>query len=186
MDALRPRLEAENAPEDLLDDLWLAELSCLLPELPVRYPDLPSPTQDELAARLRLCEAVARLLQALARRVPLLLVLDDLHWLDVPSFDLVRYLGHCWKDQGSRVLLLCTVRSDQLELNPAHSTWLADLRHDLPITHIELQPLSQKETIQLLEAIVREREPGCRNELEIADRRLQNLPQALRLNGTRN
>src|SRR5216684_1420029 len=51
VEALRPRLEAENAPEDLLDDLWLAELSRLLPELRVRYPDLPTPTEDELAAR---------------------------------------------------------------------------------------------------------------------------------------
>jgi hypothetical protein len=34
VDALRPRLEAENAPEDLLEDLWLAELSRLLPHSP--------------------------------------------------------------------------------------------------------------------------------------------------------
>ena len=43
VEALRPRLEEENAPEDLLDDLWLAELSRILPELRVRYPDLPAP-----------------------------------------------------------------------------------------------------------------------------------------------
>jgi AAA ATPase domain len=60
VEAFRPRLEEENAPEDLLDDLWLAELSRLLPELRVRYPDLPAPTQDELTARLRLSEAVRR------------------------------------------------------------------------------------------------------------------------------
>ncbi|EFH86191.1 ATP-binding protein [Ktedonobacter racemifer] len=167
VDALRPRLEAENAPEDLLDDLWLAELSCLLPELRVRYPDLTSPTQDKLVARLRLCEAVARLLQALSKRVPLVLVLDDLHWLDVASFDLVRYLGHCWKDHGSRVLLLCTIRSDQLELNPMLSTRLADLRHDLPMTYIELQPLSQEETMQLLAAMVVERDQSCVDKSEM-------------------
>ena len=45
VEALRPRLEEENAPEDLLDDLWLAELSRILPELRVRYPDLPAPTE---------------------------------------------------------------------------------------------------------------------------------------------
>ena len=43
VEALRQRLEEENAPEDLLEDLWLAELSRLLPELRVRYPDLPAP-----------------------------------------------------------------------------------------------------------------------------------------------
>ncbi len=79
VEALRPRFEEENAPEDLLDDLWLSVLSRLLPELRVRYPDLPAPTQDELAARLRSFEAVARFLDALAKRTPLVLLLDDLH-----------------------------------------------------------------------------------------------------------
>lgn len=58
MEAMRTRLQAENAPEDL----WLAELSRLLPELRVRSPDLPPPTQDELSARGQMFEAVARLL----------------------------------------------------------------------------------------------------------------------------
>jgi DNA-binding SARP family transcriptional activator len=95
VEAIRPRLEAENAPEDLLEDLWLAELARLLPELHARYPDLPLPTQDELAARRRLFEAVARLLDALAASLPLVLLVDDLHWLDGASLDLLRYLGGC-------------------------------------------------------------------------------------------
>ena len=82
MEAIRPRLEAENAPEDLLEDLWLAELSRILPELRVRYPGLPAPTEDELTAKIRLFEAVARLVETLAQRAPLVLLLDDLHWVD--------------------------------------------------------------------------------------------------------
>src|SRR5213082_3405689 len=103
VEALRPRLEAENAPEDLLEDLWLAELSRLLPELRVRYPDLPAPTQDELTAKIRLFEAVARLLEALAKRAPLVLFVDDLQSADEASLDLLRYLGHSWKEQSNRV-----------------------------------------------------------------------------------
>src|SRR5256885_17211177 len=110
VEALRPRLEAENAPEDLLEDLWLAELSRLLPELRVRYPDLPTPTEDELTARMRLFEAVARLFDALAQRSPLVLLLDDLHWGDEAVLDLLRYLGHYWKGHSNRVLLLGTGR----------------------------------------------------------------------------
>jgi hypothetical protein len=45
--ALRSRLERENAPDDLLSDLWLAELARLLLELRERYPDLPLATDDE-------------------------------------------------------------------------------------------------------------------------------------------
>ncbi|MFL5652716.1 MAG: AAA family ATPase, partial [Ktedonobacteraceae bacterium] len=110
VEALRERLEAENAPEDLLEDLWLTELARLLPELRVRYPDLPVPTQDELSAKVRLFEAVARLVDALARRAPLVLLLEDLQWVDQASLDLLRYLGHAWREHGSRVLLLGTVR----------------------------------------------------------------------------
>src|SRR5207302_9416652 len=82
VEALRPRLEAENAPEDLLEDVWLAELSRLLPELRGRYPDLPAPIEDELTDKMRLFEAVARLFDALVRRAPLVLLLDDLHWVE--------------------------------------------------------------------------------------------------------
>jgi predicted ATPase len=159
IEALRERLEGENAPEDLLEDLWLAELSRLLPELRVRYPDLPPPAGDELTGRMRLFEAVVRLLDALARRAPLVLLLEDLDWIDEASLDLVRYLAHAWKEHGTRALLLLTVRREGLALNAALATQLVDLGRDLPLTHVSLQPLSQAETRQLLQALVREQEP---------------------------
>ncbi len=160
VEALRPRLEEENSPEDLLEDLWLAELSRILPELRVRYPDLPAPTQDELTAKIRLFEAVTRLLDALAQRSPLMLLLDDLHWVDGASLDVVRYLGRYWKSHGTRVLLLGTVRSEGLELNPALAAQLADLGRDLPLTQVTLRPLSQAETNHLVQALTGEAEHG--------------------------
>jgi predicted ATPase len=125
VEALRPRLEEENAPEDLLDDLWLGELSRLLPELRVRYPDLPAPTEDELTARGQMFEAVARLVEALAQRSPLVLLLDDLQWTDGASLDLLRYLEASWSRHGSRVLLLGTLRREELELTPQLAAQLA-------------------------------------------------------------
>ena len=162
VEALRTRLEAENAPEDLLEDLWLAELARLLPELRGRYPDLPTPTEDELTARGRLFEAVARLVEALAQRAPLVLLLDDLQWADEASLDLLRYLGASWSSHGSRVLLLGTLRREELELTPQLSAQLSDLGRDLPLRQVPLQPLSQAQTLQLLEALIGERsEPGA-------------------------
>ena len=156
VEALRVRLEEENAPEDLLEDLWLAELARLLPELRVRYPDLAAPTEDELTAKIRLFEAVARLFDALAQRAPLVLFLEDLHWIDGASLDLVRYLGHSWIKHGSRVLLLGTVRSDQLEPKSQLAIQLADLGRDLPVSQVPLQALSQAQTLQLVQAIAGE------------------------------
>jgi len=160
VEVLRERLEAENAPDDLLEDVWLAELSRLLPELQVRYPDLPAPTEDELIAKGRLFEAVAQLLEALAQRAPVVLFLDNFQWVDEASLDLLRYLGHSWKQQGSRVLLLGAVRSEELELTPAFSAQLVNLGNDLPVTHVWLQPLNREETLQLIEALVAEQESG--------------------------
>jgi DNA-binding SARP family transcriptional activator len=76
---LRHRLEREHAPEDLLSDFWLSQLTRLLPELRERHPDLPEPTQEENTARQHLFEAVARLIQALAARKPLVLLFEDWH-----------------------------------------------------------------------------------------------------------
>src|SRR5205807_6214757 len=160
VEALRPRLEEENAPEDLLEDLWLTELSRLLPELRGRYPDLPAAREDELAGKGRLFEAVVRLLDALARSAPLVLLLEDLHRVDGASLDLLRYLAHSWKEQGRRVLLLSTMRSEGPELSPQLATHLADLGRDVPLTQVTLQPLSQAQTMHLLEAMVGEGEPG--------------------------
>jgi DNA-binding SARP family transcriptional activator len=159
VEALRKRLEEENAPEDLLEDLWLAELSRLLPELRVRYPDLPAPTEDELTAKVRLFEAVARLLDALAERAPLVLLLDDLQWVDEASLDLVRYLARDWIRHDNRVLLLGTLRCEGLE----PKSQLADLGRDLPLSQVPLQPLSQVQTLQLIEALAGQGEhnPAC-------------------------
>ena len=69
VDALRLRLKQENAPDDLLADVWLAELSQLLPELRDRYPDLPPPfSGDADFVRARIFEAVARLGEAWAEK----------------------------------------------------------------------------------------------------------------------
>jgi len=109
---------------------------------------------------MRLFEAVARLLDTLAQRSPLVLLLDDLHWVDGASLDLVRYLGRYWKGHSSPVLLLGTVRGEGLEPKSQLSAQLADLGRDLSVTQVPLQALSQAETLQLIEAIAGEGAQG--------------------------
>ena len=124
---LGQRLEQENAPDDLLSDVWLAELSRLLPELHDRYPDLPAPSADATLARTRLPEAVTRLGQALAARSPLVLFIDDIQWADAASLDLLHYLARVWAERGTAVLILLTLRTEARRVDPSLEAWVSSL-----------------------------------------------------------
>lgn len=143
IETLRLRLEQENAPEDLLDDVWLAELSQLMPELRARYPDLPLPmTGDASFVRSRLFSAAATLGSALAARNPVVFVLDDMQWADVDSRDLVHFLARRWAESKTPILLLLAVRQENFAADTALREWLAQLGRDVPVTRLLLDSLS--------------------------------------------
>ena len=152
-DAWRERLDRENAPEDLLADVWLAELSRLLPELRERYPDLPLLSSDDAAAGSRLFEAFARLGSALAARRPVVLYLDDVQWADLATLDLIQYLAQRWRDGQSRILLLLNMRHEALQPHSTLEQWLTQLRRDAELNQIVLRPLTLAATQQLLNTL---------------------------------
>src|SRR5258708_5432212 len=152
IEALRPRIERENAPDDLLSDLWLAELARLLPELGDRYPDLPDPVGDKSVARNRLFEAVARLGQALAARAPLVLFIDDVQWADAASLDVLHYLARRFAESETPALLLLTLRMGERAMPPGFTEWRADMERAVPLTHLPLGPLTSEDVLRLLQA----------------------------------
>src|SRR5918997_1532343 len=128
VEAIRPRMERERAPEDLLDDAWLSELSRLLPELKERYPDLPSaPSGEGETAKVALFEAVARTVGALASRAPVVLFLDDVQWADAATLEVLDYAGRRWAEQGTPVLVLIAARSEELIGGYSLGGWLPSL-----------------------------------------------------------
>jgi predicted ATPase len=114
--ALRTRLEAENAPEDLLPDVWLSELARILPELRERYPDLEEARGDPALQTTLLFEAVVRLVQSLASRRPLVFWLDDIQWAGSATSDLLRYATGRWSETRTRALVVLGARSEDLRL----------------------------------------------------------------------
>ncbi len=160
IDVLRRHLEQEHAPDDLLSDVWLAELSRLLPELRDRYPNLPVPATDEALGYHRLFEATARLVQLWAARRPLVLLLDDLQWADTATLDLLLYLARSLAEQPAPVLLLLNLRTGADPLPDAQSTWVMALKRTrIPLTALVLSAFTKEETQHFVQALAWAEQP---------------------------
>lgn len=153
VESFRPRLEAENAPDDLLSDVWLAELTRLFPELRERYPDLPAVPESDGTAPARLYEALTRLGFALATKVPLVLLLDDVQWADTATLDALHYATRRWRQGNASILLLVNMRRETLAAASSLSLWVSDLERDTQAAHLQLDSLSFEETLRVLEAL---------------------------------
>jgi WD40 repeat protein/DNA-binding SARP family transcriptional activator len=153
VEALRSRLERENAPDDLLDDPWLAELSQLLPELRIRYRDLPPPTSDPALGRHQVFEAVTRLFKGLAGRRPLVLFHDDWHWSDTSSRDLMRYTLRRSSEDHDRVLVLLAVSAERFGTDRVLAQWMGGLERDAPTTRLGLERLTAPDIVLWVAAL---------------------------------
>jgi tetratricopeptide (TPR) repeat protein len=70
-----------------------ADLARIVAEIRAKLPDLPFPEQREPEAeRFNLYSAVAHYLRVLAMEQPLMIILDDVQWADVATFQLLSYL----------------------------------------------------------------------------------------------
>ena len=163
IEALRPRIDQENAPEDLLHSVWLAELARLLPELYERYPDLTRTVADASVARNHLFEAVTRLLAVLAARAPLLLFLDDIHWADTATLDLLHYLARHFTAHATPIMLLLSLRTDARQTTAGLTEWRANLGRIAPLTQLLPDRLSVQDTVNLLQILTQRNYEGEAN-----------------------
>jgi class 3 adenylate cyclase/tetratricopeptide (TPR) repeat protein len=110
-------------------------------------PHLAGILDDAKQVRGRAFHYVAQLFREVARASPVVIYLEDLHWADDGSLDFVDHLTRACAD--SAVLVVCFARPDLLERRPAWGEGLAS--H----ARITLQPLTRRETRQLVEEILR-------------------------------
>ncbi|MBN1659119.1 MAG: AAA family ATPase [Anaerolineae bacterium] len=95
---------------------WYRRLASLLGQLPPgasgsHGTDLVSPPQQ-----ITLFEQLTRVLFALARQQPLLLLIDNLHWADGMSLSLLFYLAQ--RIASSRILIVATYSTGEISLDP--------------------------------------------------------------------
>lgn len=99
------------APEQS-ETIWLHVLSPLLPALSGSTPDARSDAQtfrpvplEPAQEHMRLVEALSHLLSAWGRITPLILILEDLHWADRDTLDMLIHLAEqlpAWSDYAPR------------------------------------------------------------------------------------
>jgi class 3 adenylate cyclase len=140
--ASRPELDRRLAGRD-------RELARLLPSMRGSVGDgAPAAIDDPETERYRLFEAVVALLDVIAERTPLVLVLDDLHWADRDSLLLLRHVMRAPVE--SRLLVVATYRD--VEVSPTHTLTqvLADLRRESLWQRVRLQGLDVAEVGALI------------------------------------
>src|SRR5262245_54611151 len=104
-------------------------------------PDVPEPDRIRMLDDLRLT-----LLEAAADR-PLLLVVEDMHWADRSTQDLTSALA---RTAQGRLLLVLTVRNDELHRRHPFRTTLAELSRLDTARRVDLGPLGQEDIAQLV------------------------------------
>ncbi|WP_170037531.1 helix-turn-helix transcriptional regulator [Georgenia soli] len=114
-------------------------------------PGLAAPTSGSDVERLRLYEAIARVLEGAARQRPLLVVVEDLHWGDPSTWHLLRFLAAALGD--APLLVLATYRDDELPGRHPLRPVLAELLRQRGTTRLDLGPLDPDSVADLVTAL---------------------------------
>ncbi|MFL5861708.1 MAG: AAA family ATPase [Solirubrobacteraceae bacterium] len=126
------------------------ELAQLFPQLGTDEP--ATPMGDPAQAKLRLFEAVVGLLGGAARDQGLLLILEDVHWADSATRELLDHL--CRRLTSMRALLLLTYRSDELDRRHPLAPLLQSWRRSGSAELITLTPLDRTQIAEIISAIL--------------------------------
>ncbi|MGH2429180.1 MAG: AAA family ATPase [Candidatus Limnocylindria bacterium] len=150
--------DALAADASVLDDDPVEQAAAKLSD---RLTDLAggtAPEEVEAAARVMLGQQPAgglsrdglfdawrAYLELIARRAPLVLVLEDIHWADEGLLDFIEFLAR-WAEAPT--MILCLARHELLERRPAWGGGLPNA------TSIVLEPLGASESEQLIDALL--------------------------------
>ena len=135
-----------------------AELARLVPDLGPVVDDARTGLSVQ-SAQGRMFELLLGVLERLAARSPVLFVVEDLHWSDRSTRDLLGFLVRNLRDAA--VMLLLTYRSDELHRRHPLLPFLAELGRAPGVERLEVQPFDGGESAAQLRAIAgRDLDPG--------------------------
>ncbi|WP_424211632.1 helix-turn-helix transcriptional regulator [Streptomyces sp. BI20] len=143
------RALARGLPEEFTEAACGQEeqLARILPELG----EVDRGPHDE-GSTARLFELTGRLLETIARRHTVVLVLEDLHWADTSTRHLLSYLYRTLV--GGRLLLLATYRSDDIHRRHPMRPLIAELDRLRTVRRVELSRFTHDEVRSQLTGIL--------------------------------
>jgi DNA-binding CsgD family transcriptional regulator/predicted negative regulator of RcsB-dependent stress response len=145
-------LMRDTSPEEL--DAYLgparSELAWVLPDLDRERALTAPPLHEGGTARLR--ELVLGVIERLAADRPLMFVIEDLHWADRSTLDLVALLVRALR--ADRVLVVVSFRSDELHRSHPLRPLITGWERVRTVHRIELARLGRPEVARQLAAIL--------------------------------
>jgi DNA-binding SARP family transcriptional activator/tetratricopeptide (TPR) repeat protein len=164
---LAPQLARSVPPPPEHAD-WPAELGRLVPDIAVRLgrSQPPPPVSSPELERLRVFDAVLRLVEWAAAGRPVLLVAEDVHRADPASMQLCAHIGR--RLAGQPVLFVLT-RRDRPD-RPAADALVADLAgRGMEVIDLELGPLSAVELAAVARSVADLSEAAVERVVGVAD-----------------
>jgi DNA-binding CsgD family transcriptional regulator/tetratricopeptide (TPR) repeat protein len=121
----------------------VSDIATIVPELADGdSPPAPSATPfDPAETRFRMFDAIARFFAKATQQVPLVAVIDDLHWADVPSLSLLEFLSH--ELQRCRLLIVGTYRDNEVSRKSPLQHTLGGLGKDAGVVRVRLTGLPE-------------------------------------------
>ncbi|MBV9270226.1 MAG: AAA family ATPase [Candidatus Eremiobacteraeota bacterium] len=170
--ALREALPIITASR--IDAIWLAALATLIPKLRQHRSGVAElPTLDAAQERQRLFEAFARVIDALSRERPVLLILEDLHWTGSATIDLLQYVAE--HTASMHVLIVATYRIEEtMRTHPLRKLSRMLMRERKPL-QVSLAPFSQQSVRELVGKLA-EDELVLRDNIDLLYERSQGSP----------
>ncbi len=155
------RTMVHSIPDDKLPALagpYAAEVIKLVPELAERIPDLvPNPPLEPDQERMRLYRNITGFLTGLARMQPLVLMIDDLHWADAATLQLLRHLARSVR--AERLLFLGTYRDVEVDRTHPLSSALGEMNRERLYRRVLLRGLTPHHVAAMIQSIFQAREP---------------------------
>ncbi len=138
-------------PPELLKKLlapFTPVLVRFLPDLPtwtgMAALRLPPPLEFE---RFQLFDAITQILTGLSRQLPVILFMDDLHWADEASAQLLAYVHRNTVEE--RILFMVTYRPEEVVQDGTAEAVLYGLRRARRVEQMSVGPLGSEEVRQL-------------------------------------